>query len=114
MLGKPTNSKQSTNTGYKLTYSSHLSTFYSRSLERKKLQAFCLLQIFFSGTRISEKTIEPLLNNLDFKLFHYKARVQPVSKINTIATLLLFEGIPRALKGKKTSSQKSTVIALDF
>jgi hypothetical protein len=26
MLGKPTNSKQSTNTGYKLTYSSHLST----------------------------------------------------------------------------------------
>ena len=24
---------------------------YSRSLERKKVQAFCLLQIFFSGIR---------------------------------------------------------------
>ena len=37
-------------------------------------------------SRISEKTIELLLNKLDFKLFHYKARVQPVSKITTIAT----------------------------
>ena len=37
-------------------------------------------------SRISEKTIKTLLNKLDFKLFHYKARVQPVNKITTVAT----------------------------
>ena len=29
----------------------HITPIYSRSLERKKVQAFCLLQIFFSGIR---------------------------------------------------------------
>ena len=45
-----------------------------------------LLLLGLLKSRISEKTIEPLLNRPDFKLFHYKARVQPVSKITTIAT----------------------------
>jgi hypothetical protein len=37
-------------------------------------------------SKISKKSFEPFLRKLDFKLFHYKARVQPVSKITTIAT----------------------------
>jgi hypothetical protein len=37
-------------------------------------------------SRISEKINQGFLNKLDFKLFHYKARVQPVRKITTIAT----------------------------
>ena len=70
----------------------HCSTpIYSRSLKRKKVQAFWLLPKFFLilgllKSRISEKVNQSLLNKLDFKLFHYKARVQPVSKISTIAT----------------------------
>ena len=64
---------------------------YSRSLEREKnLQAFCLLQIFLSvgllKSRISKKSLEGLGRKPDFKHFHYKARVHPVSKITTIAT----------------------------
>ena len=59
---------------------------YSRSLERKKnLQAFCLLQIFLSvgllKSRISKKSFKPLGRKLDFKHFHYKARVQQVTKL---------------------------------
>ena len=46
---------------------------------------FCLV-LGLPKSRILEKTIEPLLNKPDFKLFHYKARVQPVSKITTVAT----------------------------
>ena len=46
---------------------------------------FCLV-LGLLKSRILEKTIEPLLNKPDFKLFHYKARVQPVSKITTVAT----------------------------
>ena len=37
-------------------------------------------------SKILEKFGEGPLNKLDFKLFHYKAMVQPVSKITTIAT----------------------------
>ena len=37
-------------------------------------------------SRILEKINQPFLKKLDFKLFHYKARVQPVRKITTIAT----------------------------
>ena len=61
---------------------------YSRSLERKFFvlyKYFCLV-LGLLKSRISEKTIKPLLNKPDFKLFHYKARVQPVSKITTVAT----------------------------
>ena len=46
---------------------------------------FCLVLGLLKSI-ISEKTIEPLLNKPNFKLFHYKARVQPVSKITTVAT----------------------------
>ena len=49
----------------------------------KILQAFCLLQIFSLILALLKSRI---LNKLDFKLFHYEARVQPVSKITTIAT----------------------------
>ena len=64
---------------------------YSRSLERKNYQAFWLLPKFslvlgLLKSRISKNSLELLLRKLDFKLFHYKARVQPVSKITTIAT----------------------------
>ena len=68
---------------------SHLST--AVAWREKKFKHF-VSYIYFSlvlgllKSRISEKTIELLLNKLDFKLFHYKARVQPVSKITTIAT----------------------------
>ena len=51
---------------------------YSRSLKRKKVQAFWLLPKFslvlgLLKSRISEKVNQSLLNKLDFKLFHYKA-----------------------------------------
>jgi hypothetical protein len=64
---------------------------YSRSSERKKVQAFWLLpkKILVLGllkSRISKKIGEGLLRKLDFKLFHYKARVQSVGEITTIAT----------------------------
>ena len=64
---------------------------YSRSLEKKKVPAFWLLPKFslvlgLLKSRISKNSFELLLRKLDFKLFHYKARVQPVSKITTIAT----------------------------
>ena len=37
-------------------------------------------------SKIFQKSNEPFLRKRDFKLFHYKARVQPLSKITTIAT----------------------------
>ena len=69
----------------------HATPIYSRSLERKKVQAFCLLQIFslvlgLLKSRIAEKVNQGLVRKPNFKLFHYKTRVQPVSKITTIAT----------------------------
>jgi hypothetical protein len=68
-------------------------TIYSRTLERIFFQASSLLQYFclvlgILKSRVSkkQKTIEPLGRKPNFKLFHYKARVQPVIKITTIAT----------------------------
>ena len=46
---------------------------------------FCLV-LGLLKSRISEKTNELLLNKLNFMLFNYKARVQPVCKITTIAS----------------------------
>ena len=68
----------------------HVTPIYSRSLERKKFKHFVFYKYFslvlgLLKSRISEKTIKPFLNKPDFKLFHYKARVQLVSKITTIA-----------------------------
>ena len=56
---------------------------YNRSLERKIYKHFVFYKYFclvlgLLKSRISEKTIKPLLNKPDFKLFHYKASVQPV------------------------------------
>ena len=68
---------------------SHLSTAVAR---RKKKSKHFVFNKYFSlvlgvlKSKISKKSFEPLLRKLDFKLFHYKARVQPVSKITTIAT----------------------------
>ena len=46
---------------------------------------FCLV-LGVLKSKISKKFGEGFLRKLDFKLFHYKAMVQPVSKITTIAT----------------------------
>ena len=46
---------------------------------------FCLV-LGLLKSRISKKSIEGLGRKPNFKLFHYKTRVQPVSKITTIAT----------------------------
>ena len=46
---------------------------------------FCLV-LGLLKSRISKKSNEGLERKADFMLFHYKARVQPVSKITTIAT----------------------------
>ena len=67
----------------------HLST--AVAWREKKFKHFVFYKYFslvlgLLKSRISEKTIEPLLRKPDFKLFHYKTRVQPVSKITTIAT----------------------------
>ena len=64
---------------------------YSRSLEGKKFKHFVFNKYFclvlgVLKSKISQKSVEGFLRKLDFKLFHYKARVQPVSKITTIAT----------------------------
>ena len=58
---------------------------------QKKFKHFVFYKYFslvlgLLKSKISEKTIESFLNKLDFKLFHYKAMVKPVSKITTIAT----------------------------
>ena len=45
---------------------------------------FCLV-LGVLKSKISKKFGEGFLRKLDFKLFHSKARVQPVSKITTIA-----------------------------
>ena len=68
---------------------SHLST--AVAWREKKCKHFVFYKYFFLvlgllKSKISEKVNQSLLNKLDFKLFHYKARVQPVSKITTIAT----------------------------
>ena len=68
---------------------SHLSTVVA--WREKKIKHFVFYKYFslvlgLLKSRISEKIIEPLLRKPDFQLFHYKTRVQPVSKITTIAT----------------------------
>jgi hypothetical protein len=70
-------------------YEAHLST--DVAWREKKSKHFVFYKYFslvlgLLKSKISEKTIESFLNKLDFKLFHYKAMVQPVSKITTIAT----------------------------
>ena len=64
---------------------------YSRSSDRKKSKHFVSYKYFplvlgLLKSRISEKSFELLLRKPNNKLFHYKARLQPVSKITTIAT----------------------------
>ena len=66
----------------------HLST--AVAWREKKFKHFVFYKYFFLilgllKSRIFKKSLELLLRKSDFKLFHYKARVQPVSKITTIA-----------------------------
>jgi hypothetical protein len=68
---------------------SHLST--AVAWREKNFKHFVFYKYFslvlgLLKSKISEKSLEPFLNKLDFKPFHYKAMVQPVSKITTIAT----------------------------
>ena len=68
---------------------SHLST--AVAWREKKFKHFAFNQYFYLvlgvlKSKISKKFGEGFLRKLDFKLFHYKAMVQPVSKITTIAT----------------------------
>ena len=72
-----------------MDYISHLSTGVTW---REKIckhfvfyKYFCLV-LGLLKSRISKKSNEGLERKFDFKLFHYKARVLPVSKINTVAT----------------------------
>ena len=70
-------------------YIAHLST--DVAWREKKFKHFVFYKYFslvlgLLKSRISEKFNQSFLNKLDIKLFHYKARVQPVSKITTIAT----------------------------
>ena len=67
----------------------HLSTVVA--WREKKFKHFVFYKYFslvlgVLKSKVSKKSFESLLRKLDFNLFHYKARVQPVSKITTIAT----------------------------
>ena len=67
----------------------HLST--AAAWREKKFKHFVFNKYFclvlgVLKSKISKKFGEGFLRKLDFKLFHYKAMVQPVSKITTIAT----------------------------
>ena len=67
----------------------HLSTAVAWREKKSKhfvFNKYFSLVLGLLKSRISEKINQLLLNKLDFKLFHYKARVQPVSKITTIAS----------------------------
>jgi hypothetical protein len=64
---------------------------YSSSLEGKKYKHFVFNKYFclvlgLLKSKISKKSVELLGGKPDFKLFHYKARVQRVSKITALAT----------------------------
>jgi hypothetical protein len=68
---------------------SHLST--AVAWREKKFKHFVFNKYFclvlgVLKSKISKKSMELLGRKLDFKLFHYKTRVQPVSKITLIAT----------------------------
>ena len=68
--------------------SSHLSTAVAWREKKSKHfvfnKYFCLV-LGVLKSKISKKSNEGLGRKLNFKLFHYKARVQRVSKITTIA-----------------------------
>ena len=69
--------------------SSHLST--AVAWREKKCKHFVFNKYFslvlgVLKSKISKKSLLPLLRTLNFKLFYYKARVQLVRKITTIAT----------------------------
>ena len=69
--------------------SPHLSTAVAQREKKSKqfvFNKYFSLVLGVLKSKISKKSFELLLRKLDFKLFHYKARVQPVSKITTIAT----------------------------
>ena len=72
------------------TLSSNLSTAIAW---REKITKHFVFNKYFSlvlgilKSKISKKSFKLFLRKLDFKLFHYKTRVQRVSKINTIATI---------------------------
>ena len=75
--------------GRQSIYAAHLST--AVAWREKKFKHFVFYKYFslvlgLLKSRISEKINQALLRKPDFKLFHYKTRVQPVSKITTIAT----------------------------
>ena len=67
-------------------------TYLQLQLGQKKsssLLSFKNIFLFYQhylNPEFHKNTNEPFLNKLDFKPFHCKARVQPVSKITTIAT----------------------------
>ena len=80
--------KKGSNFGF-LTLKSHLSTAVAQ--REKKCKQFVFNKYFslvlgVLKSKISKKFGEGFLKKLDFKLFHYKAMIQPVSKITTIAT----------------------------
>ena len=67
----------------------HLST--AVAWREKKFKHFVFYKYFclvlgVLKSKISKKSVDSFLRKLDLKLFHYKAMVQPVSKITTIAT----------------------------
>ena len=79
--------------GHRLNGRDELSTHLSTAVawRKKKCKHFVFYKYFclvlgLLKSRISKKSNEGLERKPDFKLFHYKARVQPVSKITTIAT----------------------------
>ena len=66
----------------------HLSTAIAKRKIFKHLvfyKYFCLV-LGLLKSRISKKSFEGLGRKPNFKLFHYNARVKPVSKITAIAT----------------------------
>ena len=69
-------------------FESHLST--AVAWREKKFKHFVFYKCFslilgLLKSRISKKSLELLLRKSDFNLFHYKVRVQPVSKLTPIA-----------------------------
>ena len=68
---------------------SHLSTAVAWREKKSKHfvfnKYFCLV-LGLLESKISKNSLKSFLRKLDFKPFHYKARVQPVRKITTIAT----------------------------
>ena len=66
----------------------HLSTAVAWREKKSKhfvLNKYFCLVLGLHKSKISKKSNEPLGRKPNYKLFHYKARVQPVSKITTIA-----------------------------